>query len=120
MNAIVISAVLGVIMMFTGLLNEKKSVPRLVAIAGLIVLLVSNFLELGGTRFFEFDVHNMLIFDSFGLLFNTIAFASTLIFVLLSRRDMENFLDHIERVYRRQNDRDACRHCEDHVILRCC
>ena len=86
MNAIVISAVLGVIMMFTGLLNEKKSVPRLVAIAGLIVLLVSNFLELGGTRFFEFDVHNMLIFDSFGLLFNTIAFASTLIFCFAIRQ----------------------------------
>ena len=99
MNAIVISAVLGVIMMFTGLLNEKKSVPRLVAIAGLIVLVVSNFLELGGTRFFEFDVHNMLIFDSFGLLFNTIAFASTLIFVLLSGRDMEKVGIHVAEYY---------------------
>jgi NADH-quinone oxidoreductase subunit N len=99
MNAIVISALMGVIMMFSGILIKKNSSIRYIAIAGLLLLLVSNTLELGGGRFFNFDVHNMLSFDSFGLLFNSIAFGSTLIFVLLSGRDMEKVGVHVAEYY---------------------
>ena len=90
---------MGVIMMFSSILINKKSTIRYVAILGLIILLVSNALEMGGNRFFPFDAHNMLSFDSFGLLFNTIAFASTLIFVLLSGRDMEKVGVHVAEYY---------------------
>jgi NADH-quinone oxidoreductase subunit N len=41
----------------------------------------------------------MLVFDSFGLVFNAIAFASTLIFVLLSGRDMEKVGVHVAEYY---------------------
>lgn len=99
MNAIVISALMGVIMMFSSILSKRKSTIRYIAIVGLIILLVSNTLEMGGNQFFPFNAHNMLSFDSFGLLFNTIAFASTLILVLLSGRDMEKVGVHVAEYY---------------------
>lgn len=99
MNAILISALMGVVMMFTGVLSNKNSTTRLIAVIGLIVLLVSNTVELTGTRFIDVNVYDMLTFDSFGLLFNTIAMASTLLFVLLSGRDMEKVGIHLAEYY---------------------
>ena len=88
MNAIVISAVLGVVMMFTGIFSSSKEVIRITAIIGMIILLVSNILELDGTRFFDFDTRNMLVFDTFGLLFNTVLFVCMLFFMLISGKDI--------------------------------
>jgi NADH-quinone oxidoreductase subunit N len=89
MNAIVISAVWGVVMMFSGILFKEQARIRISAEVGLIILLAANILDMGGTHFFPIDTHNMLYFDSFGLLFNCIAFGATLIYFLLSARDME-------------------------------
>lgn len=89
MNALIVSALLGVIMMFSGILLKQKSAIRNVAIAGLIILLLVNILEMCGTVIFKVDTKGMIEFDRFALLFNTIAFFSTLIYFLLSARDME-------------------------------
>ncbi len=89
MNAIVLSAVFGVVLMFTGVFTSHRSTIRMVAILCLAILLASNIAEQYGFRFFRFDLRNMLSFDSFGLLFNSIALGSTLIYFLLSARDME-------------------------------
>src|SRR3954468_21674953 len=89
MNAIVISAVLGVVMMFCGVFTNSKSAVRIVAIIGLLGLVIANVLDMGGYHFFNVNVKGMLAFDTFGLLFNTIAFASTWMYFLLSGRDME-------------------------------
>src|SRR5215472_17122583 len=90
MNAIIISAVCGVIMMFGGVFIKKNSSIRILAEVGLLILLISNCMDMGGNHFFPINTHNMLYFDSFGLLFNCIAFGSTLIYFLLSARDIEN------------------------------
>jgi NADH-quinone oxidoreductase subunit N len=90
MNAIIISAVWGVIMMFGGVFIKKNSSIRILAEVGLLILLISNCMDMGGNHFFPINTHNMLYFDSFGLLFNCIAFGSTLIYFLLSARDIEN------------------------------
>ena len=76
-------------MMFSGILLKQKSAIRNVAIAGLIILLLVNILEMCGTVIFKVDTKGMIEFDRFALLFNTIAFFSTLIYLLLSARDME-------------------------------
>ncbi len=90
MNAIIISALWGVLMMFSGIYSRNNTTIRLMAIIGVIVLLVSNVLDLGGYHFFgAINTHNMLYFETFGLLFNTVAFGATLIFFLLSGRDIE-------------------------------
>jgi len=89
MNAIVISAVLGVVMMFSGVFTNNKNIIRAVANIGLLLLTIANVMDMGGYHFFNVNVRGMLVFDTFGLLFNTIAFASTWIYFLLSGRDME-------------------------------
>ena len=89
MNALLLSAVLGVIMMFSGIMLKQKSSVRNIAIAGMGLLLLVNILEMNGTVFFKIDVRGMISFDRFALLFDTIVFVSTLIYLILSARDME-------------------------------
>ncbi|MBS1567404.1 MAG: NADH-quinone oxidoreductase subunit N, partial [Bacteroidetes bacterium] len=89
MNAIIFSAIWGIVMMFSGILLNKRSAVRNLAIIGVALLLVVNVLEMNGHRFFHIDVKDMLVFNSFGLLFNSIAFGATFIYLLLSARDVE-------------------------------
>jgi NADH-quinone oxidoreductase subunit N len=88
MNAIVLSAIWGVVMMFSGLFSKNSTTIRITAYTGVTVLLIVNILEMNGIRFFNVDVKNMLLFDNFSLLFNAIAFASTLVYFLLSGSDI--------------------------------
>jgi NADH-quinone oxidoreductase subunit N len=75
-------------MMFSGIATTSKTAIRNVAVLGLALLLAANYADLMGYHI-GVDVHKMLYFDTFGLLGNSIAFASTLLLVLLSGRDME-------------------------------
>lgn len=90
MNAILLSAVWGIVMMFSGIFTANKRSIRITAILGLILLLVANGMDMTGQHFFDIDTHGMLDFETFGLLAGEIAYGSTLIYVLLSGRDMEN------------------------------
>jgi NADH-quinone oxidoreductase subunit N len=99
MNAIVLSAVWGVVMMFTGILSNNKRLVSNIGILGMTALVVVNLLEMSGMRFFTVDLHNMLWFDTFGLLFNTIAFVCTLVYFLLSGRDIERVGSHVAEYY---------------------
>ena len=89
MNAIILSAIWGVVMMFSSVLVKNKGAFRHIAALGLLVLLAANICDSYGPSFFPVNTHDMLRFDSFGLFFNSIAIASTLIFVLLSGKDIE-------------------------------
>ena len=89
MNALIIAALLGVIMMFSSFMLKDKRVIRSIAIGGIILLLISCVLELNGKTFFNIDTKGMVAFDRFALLFNIIVFASTLIYFLLSAKEME-------------------------------
>lgn len=89
MNALVISAVWGVVMMFTGIFTQRNGVVKAVAVLGVALLLASTMLEMSGVKFFHFDVRQMLVFDSFSLLFNAVIFGCMLIYFLLSGRDIE-------------------------------
>ena len=46
MNAIILTAVWGVVMMYTGVLTRKKGTHVALAVAGILLLLVSNWLDL--------------------------------------------------------------------------
>jgi NADH-quinone oxidoreductase subunit N len=89
MNALILSAVLGVIMMFSGILLKQKKAVRGIAIAGVIALLVVNIMEGSGIVFFHINTEGMMRFDRFALLFNTIAFFSVMVYFILSAREME-------------------------------
>lgn len=89
MNVLIISALLGVIMMFSGILLKQKGSVRLVGIGGMALLLVVNCLEMCGTHFFDINTKGLIAFDRFALLFTSIAVFSTLVYLLLSAKDME-------------------------------
>src|SRR5688572_29096190 len=99
MNAIVLSAIWGVVMMFSGLFSKNNAAVRGIAITGITALLVANILEMNGIRFFTVDVKNMLEFDNFSLLFNSVAFSATLIYFLLSGRDIEKVGVHVAEYF---------------------
>src|SRR6202790_3255008 len=88
MNSIITSAVLGVIMMFSGIFLKKNSSIAALAILCIVVLLVMAVLEMSGYHFFPVNTHNMLDFEVFGQLVNCIAFTSTLAYFLLNARDI--------------------------------
>jgi len=99
MNAIILSALWGVVMMFGGVFFKKSTTPKYWAIAGIIIILAGNLLEFFGYPFFNVDTKGMLHFDAFGLIFNSIAFISTLIFFLLNGKDFEKIGMHVSEYF---------------------
>ena len=90
MNAIILTAVWGIIMMFGGVFFKSKATPKYWAIAGVLLIIIANCMELtSGEPFFAVDVKYMMSFNSFNLTFITVALACTLLFFLLSGRDIE-------------------------------
>ncbi len=71
MNALIISAVLGVVMMFSGIVLKQNSAVRSVAFAGIIILLLVNSVEMCGTVLFKVDINNLIAFNRFTLVFNS-------------------------------------------------
>jgi NADH-quinone oxidoreductase subunit N len=99
MNAIILTALWGVIMMFGGVFFKERTSPKYWAIAGTIIILIANILEFFGHPFFNVDTKGMLKFDSFGLHFNTIAFICTLLFFLLNGKDFEKIGIHVSEYF---------------------
>src|SRR5215218_5196706 len=90
MNALIFSALSGVVMMFSGVMVKQKSTIRVLAHVLLLVVLLVNILELRGFSIAHVDTRGMMVFDRFALLFTFIALLSTLVFFLLSAREMEH------------------------------
>jgi NADH-quinone oxidoreductase subunit N len=90
MNAIIFSTLCGVVMMFSGIFTKNVTAIRNIAIAALLVLLAANIADTYGWFSIKADVKNMLRFQVFGLYFNSIVFAATLIYFLLSGSDIVN------------------------------
>jgi NADH-quinone oxidoreductase subunit N len=103
MNALIISAIMGVAMMFSGILLKQKSAIRGLALTGLLVSIILNVMEIYGFHLFKIDVTGMMNFDKFSLFFNTIAMACTFIFLLLSAKEMEkvgvNYSDYFALIF---------------------
>ncbi len=99
MNAIILSAIWGVIMMFGGVFFKKSTTPKYWAVAGIIIILLANVLEFSGTHFFNVDTKGMLKFDNFSLHFNTIAFSCTLLYFLLNGRDIEKVGNNVSEYF---------------------
>lgn len=89
MNTIILSAIFGVVMMFSGIFISNRSAYKHIAAVALLVLLVFNIYESRGFTLFNVNVRYFLHFEKFGLLFNSVCIFSTLIYVLLSGRDIE-------------------------------
>jgi NADH-quinone oxidoreductase subunit N len=86
-------------MMFGGLIMKKKSSPKWLAIVGVSVLLLLNWLEFLGIWAINIDTRDMLEFNGFGLVFNSVAFACTLVYFLLSGEDFEKVGEHVAEYF---------------------
>ncbi|MFA9205940.1 MAG: NADH-quinone oxidoreductase subunit N [Burkholderiaceae bacterium] len=91
MNAIIVSTLLGVIMMFCswGIKNQKTQ--QTIALVGLFVLILSNLAQLNGWFVIHFDTKGMLAFTRFGLFVNTLFFAITFIYIWLNGEEIAKF-----------------------------
>ncbi len=99
MNAIIISAIWGIVMMYSGVFIKSKTSPKYLAIVGIIVLFFANALELNMFNFGSFsiniDTKQMLSVNSFSLAFLAIIFLCTLIYFLLNASDIEKVGEHV-------------------------
>ncbi|MCX8019502.1 MAG: NADH-quinone oxidoreductase subunit N [Chitinophagaceae bacterium] len=89
MNVLFLSAVWGVMMMFTGFLVKCKTKVRYIALTGMLLLVAASVADFAGFSVFNIKAPHMLFFDRFSLLFMIIVTATVLIYFLLSSRDME-------------------------------
>ncbi len=89
MNTIILSAIFGVVLMFSGILITNKSAYKNIAAVLLLLLLVFNIAERHGFTLFHIDTSLFLHFTTYGLLFNDICIFCTMFYVLLSGRDIE-------------------------------
>lgn len=95
MNAIILTAVWGVVMMLAGAFVKNKSAAKYWAITGLAVILAVTGVELVRQEpFFAIDVKDMLHFTSYSLTFLIVMFACTLLYFLLNGRDIEKVGSH--------------------------
>lgn len=95
MNTIILSAILGIVLMFSGAFIQNKSVPKYLAIAGMLLMIVANAIELCNAHaFFEFDTKDMIRTGNYSLTFIGITQLATLLFFLLSGRDIQKVGSH--------------------------
>lgn len=100
MNAILITAIWGIVMMFGGVFFKEKSTPKYWAMAGLLLAIIANGVELKTqTSFFNFDLRNMLSFNSFNLTFISIVLICTLLLFLLNGRDIEKVGNNVSEYF---------------------
>ena len=100
MNAIIFSAIWGVVMMLGGAFIKNKATPKYLAIVGLSLILISNCIEMNnGMPLFTINVREMLHFNSFNLTFISVAFGCTLLFFLLNGEDFEKVGDNVSEYF---------------------
>lgn len=91
MNAIIVSTILGVIMMFCSWGIKAQKTQHTIALVGLFVLILSNLAQLNGWYVIDFDTKGMLAFTRFGLYVNTLFFLITFIYIWLNAEEIAKF-----------------------------
>lgn len=99
MNAILLSAVWGVLMMYSGFMTSNKKVISFLALLGVSLLFAVNWLEYNGVTFFLIDSRGMLAHSTFGLVFTAVILFSTFVYFLLSGADIEKSSRSVSDLY---------------------
>jgi len=88
MNAIIVSALLGVVMMFSGIFSTNKLLIKNIAAVGVLILLAANLMEMYDVFAISINTHDLIVTQRYGLFFNSIAYLATFIYILLSGNDI--------------------------------
>lgn len=99
MNAIIISALWGIILMLCAVFIKNKKLPGYFAIAGVLILILSNQYEFFAGPFFNINTRDFFRVDSLGLLINTVALVCTLILFLLNGNEIESIGSHVAEYF---------------------
>lgn len=99
MNALISTALSGVVMMFAGLFVPNKQHLKFIAIALLVIVLGANWAELSTVEAGSRTVYGMITISHFSILFNTVAFSATLLYFMLSGSAMEKLGDNVSDCY---------------------
>lgn len=94
MNLILISALWGIVMMFSGLFIKSRSAGKTVALIGALAMLVGNLFDLAGKMIISNTFNGMLLYDRFGLLFLTVIVLALLVYFLLNGKEIEAVGNH--------------------------
>lgn len=89
MNAIIVSALLGVILMFCSWGFKSESLQKNIALVGLLVLIAANLAQLNGWYVVDINTIGMLAFSRFGLYANTLLFAITFLYLWINAEEIE-------------------------------
>jgi NADH-quinone oxidoreductase subunit N len=103
MNATILTAAWGIVLMLAGAFIKNKSIPKYIAIGGLLLIIAANARELytvnEGEILFAIDVKDMLHTTAFNLTFITVMLVCTLLFFLLNGRDIEKVGNHVAEYF---------------------
>ncbi len=99
MNAIIASALLGVLMMFSSWIFNNEKIQTRIALLGLFGLIVANLLQLNGVYTVAIDAKGMLAFTQFGLYVNTVIFILTFLYVWLNAEEIVKIGNHAADFY---------------------
>ena len=100
MNAIILSAIWGIVMMFSAVFIKSKSAPKYLALVGIALIFTANALELNqGWQLFNINFHDMLLTGSFNLTFIAVALGCTAMYFLLSGSDIEKTGPHVAEYF---------------------
>ena len=89
MNAIIVSTLLGVIMMFCSWGIKSQQVQKNIALIGLFILIIANLSQSYGWYVVDFDTKGMLKYSFFGLYANTLLFTLTFIYVWINGEEID-------------------------------
>lgn len=99
MNAIIASALLGVLMMFASWIFDNEKTHTRIALVGLLALIIANVLQLNGLYTVSLDTKGLLSFTQFGLYVNTILFILTFLYVWLNGDEIAKIGNHAADYY---------------------
>jgi NADH-quinone oxidoreductase subunit N len=99
MNAIIVSTLLGVVMMFVSWGTASAKLQRSIGLFGMFVLIVANLSELKGLLVFDVDTKGMLVFNQIGLYVNLILFIITFIYLWINGAEIDKIGNHTADYY---------------------
>lgn len=89
MNAIIVSALLGVVLMFSSWIFKSEKLQKNIALVGLLVLIFANLAQSYGWFVFDYDTKGMLAFTKFGMYVNTLLFIITFLYIWINADEID-------------------------------
>ena len=99
MNAIIISALMGVVMMFSSWLTDNAKTQRNIGLVGMLLLIAANIAQLNGAWSIQFDTKDMLVFNRIGLYANLLLFVLTFVYLWINGEEIEKIGQHTADFY---------------------